>query len=134
MTGLDVEAVLRDHLEGALTCYDHPPTQEHPAWCCVCGAHDLMISWTAHVAAVLRVEIAEWLRGDDALYAAAYRESDDLMGVLSALANQLDPYRPTLAATDPIIHAPGCGWETGPYCTCGADPERTLAATEGDVR
>lgn len=24
----------------------------------------------------------------------------------------------------PIIHETGCGWETGPYCTCGADPER----------
>jgi hypothetical protein len=24
----------------------------------------------------------------------------------------------------PIIHEAGCGWEIGPYCTCGADPER----------
>jgi hypothetical protein len=23
-----------------------------------------------------------------------------------------------------IIHRPGCIWETGPYCDCGADPGR----------
>jgi hypothetical protein len=33
-----------------------------------------------------------------------------------------------MAGCDPIIHDPGCGWETGPYCTCGADPERAEKA------
>lgn len=31
-------------------------------------------------------------------------------------------------AAGPIIHEPGCGWETGPRCTCGADPGRMDAA------
>jgi hypothetical protein len=26
--------------------------------------------------------------------------------------------------TDTIVHESGCEWETGPYCTCGNDPER----------
>ena len=42
--------VLHEHRYGALTCYDHTPTPERPSWCCVCGAHDLMTSWRAHVA------------------------------------------------------------------------------------
>ena len=25
---------------------------------------------------------------------------------------------------NPIIHRPGCSWETTPYCNCGADRER----------
>jgi hypothetical protein len=58
VTGLDVEGALYDHRQGALTCYDHPPTPDHPAWCCVCGAHGLMVSWRAHVAGVLREQIA----------------------------------------------------------------------------
>ena len=47
-------AVLYDHREDALTCYDHPPTPDHPVWCCVCGAHELTISHRAHVAAAIR--------------------------------------------------------------------------------
>lgn len=31
-----------------------------------------------------------------------------------------------------IIHEQGCGWETGPYCTCGADPERAEDPHDAD--
>lgn len=31
---------------------------------------------------------------------------------------------------DSISHEPGCGWETGPYCTCGADPGRAEGAVD----
>ena len=27
---------------------------------------------------------------------------------------------------NPIVHRPGCSWETTPYCDCGADPERSV--------
>ena len=30
-----------------------------------------------------------------------------------------------------IVHIEGCGWETGPYCTCGADPGRMEDSGEG---
>lgn len=46
-------AGLAAHREGALTCYDHPPTPDHPAWCCECGAHELLVSHRAHVASAL---------------------------------------------------------------------------------
>jgi hypothetical protein len=29
---------------------------------------------------------------------------------------------------EPIIHEQGCAWETGPHCTCGADPGRADSA------
>lgn len=31
---------------------------------------------------------------------------------------------------NPIIHHPGCSWETTPYCNCGADPARVDLAAE----
>lgn len=30
----------------------------------------------------------------------------------------------------PIIHQPGCTWETTPHCDCGADPGRTTPTEE----
>lgn len=103
MTGLDVEAVLREHEWFTPRGYAWP--------CCNCGeeftgGEDAAY---AHVAAVLRVEIESAL--GDVLREAA----DDLEGRLGTdgaprnlyefrqwlrrRANQLDPYRPTLAAT-----------------------------------
>jgi hypothetical protein len=51
----DLEKVLYEHRE-AIACYDHPSTPEVPIWCCVCGAHELIVSWRAHVAAALEEE------------------------------------------------------------------------------
>lgn len=52
-----LERLLYEHREGALTCYDHPPTPDHPAWCCVCGAHDLTVSWRRHMAEQIASEV-----------------------------------------------------------------------------
>lgn len=53
MTVEQLEAILHEHRAGVLTCYDHPPTPERPVWCCVCGEHELLISWRKHVAAAI---------------------------------------------------------------------------------
>lgn len=53
------EALLHEHREGALTCYDHA------GYCCVCGEHDTP-SFRKHLAAVIddKVGVSElmnWL-------------------------------------------------------------------------
>lgn len=45
-----LERLLYAHRENGLTCYDHPSTPERRVWCCVCGAHDLAVSWRRHLA------------------------------------------------------------------------------------
>lgn len=54
----EVEQALYDHREGALTCYDHPPSPTRRSWCCACGEHALTVSWRAHVAAHIARVIA----------------------------------------------------------------------------
>lgn len=57
--GADVAAVLSDHREDALTCYDHMD-----GWCCVCGEHEVQVSWRLHVADALAPLIAEILNDE----------------------------------------------------------------------
>lgn len=42
--GSGLERLLYDHREDALTCYDHD------GYCCVCGRHNLQVTWRQHLA------------------------------------------------------------------------------------
>jgi hypothetical protein len=60
---------------------------------------------------------------------ATWGERDDLK---EALQEVYEGREITLdeALEKTIIHEEGCGWETGPYCTCGADPGRMEKADD----
>lgn len=50
-----------------------------------------------------------------------------MLGILGdsyCMASGCDWWDMPLPESGPIIHDSGCGWETGPYCTCGKDPGR----------
>jgi len=40
-----VADTLHAHRQGALTCYDHDT-----GWCCVCGTHEIRVTWFEHAA------------------------------------------------------------------------------------
>jgi hypothetical protein len=47
---VEAARALREHRQGALTCYDHDA-----GWCCECGTHEIMVTWQEHAArAVIR--------------------------------------------------------------------------------
>lgn len=102
MNGPDVEGVLGRHLIG----YE---SRAYPSYVCLCGwdgaqgddgsesdgQNDNAEAATAHVAVAVLAEVRAWLESDDALYVAARRESDGLMSVLAALAEQVAQVAPS---------------------------------------